>query len=134
MDGKSTINIFTELDIVAARQQGREEAKDIGFNTVDQARIATVISELARNIYLYARAGSIIIERIESDGVQGIAITSIDKGPGIKNVQQVMEEGYSTSGGIGAGLPGVRRLMDTMEIQSEEDKGTTIRVTKLARM
>lgn len=131
---KITINIVTELDIVAARQQGRDEAREIGFSTVDQARIATVISELARNIYLYAHVGSIIIERIEDDGAKGIAITSIDNGPGIKNVQQVMEEGYSTSGGIGAGLPGVRRLMDTMEIQSEEDKGTTIRVTKLVKM
>lgn|SRR5688572_13248041 len=131
---KITINIVTELDIVAARQQGRDEAREIGFSTVDQARIATVISELARNIYLYAHVGSIIIERIEVDGAKGIAITSIDNGPGIKNVQQVMEEGYSTSGGIGAGLPGVRRLMDTMEIQSEEDKGTTIRVTKLVKM
>lgn len=134
MVGKSTIDIVTELDIVAARQQGRNEAKRIGFDTVDQARIATVISELARNIYLYARVGNIVIEIIEENGVKGIAITSNDTGPGIKNVQQVLEEGYSTSGGIGAGLPGVRRLMDTMEIQSEENQGTTIRVTKLAKM
>lgn len=128
---KSSISIVTELDIVAARQQGRDIAKKIGFDTVDQARIATVISELARNIYMYAHVGNITIEKFSQGDAIGIEITSIDCGPGITNVQQVMEEGYSTSGGIGAGLPGVKRLMDTMEIYSEEGKGTTIKVTKL---
>lgn len=130
MSGESTIDIITEWDIVAARQIGRNVAKEIGFGTVDQARITTAISELARNIYLYARAGEIVIERLQDTEKTGISITATDKGPGIDDVRKVMEDGYSTSGGLGAGLPGVRRLMDHIEIQSSMGKGTTVKVEK----
>lgn len=127
---KSTIDIITEWDIVAARQIGRNIAKEIGFGTVDQARITTAISELARNIYLYARAGEIVIAQIEEEEKKGISITATDKGPGIDDVRKVMEDGYSTSGGLGAGLPGVKRLMDHIEIQSLMGKGTIVKVEK----
>ncbi|WP_413363876.1 anti-sigma regulatory factor [Lysinibacillus sp. 3P01SB] len=130
MNEKSTIDIITEWDIVAARQIGRNIAKEIGFGTVDQARITTAISELARNIYLYARAGEIVIEQIEEEEKKGISITATDKGPGIDDVRKVMEDGYSTSGGLGAGLPGVKRLMDHIEIQSLMGKGTIVKVEK----
>ena len=130
MDIKSTVEIITEWDIVAARQLGRNEAKAIGFGAVDQARITTAISELARNIYLYARAGEVTIERISDEGKVGIRIRAADKGLGINNLKKVMEDGYSTSGGLGAGLPGVKRLMDTMDIQSTVGKGTIIVVEK----
>ena len=130
MNTKSTVEIITEWDIVAARQLGRNEAKAIGFGAVDQARITTAISELARNIYLYARAGEVTIERIHEAEKVGIRITSTDKGPGINNLRKVMEEGYSTSGGLGAGLPGVKRLMDAMEIQSSVENGTIVVVEK----
>lgn len=126
---KSTVEIITEWDIVAARQLGRNEAKAIGFGTVDQARITTAISELARNIYLYARTGEVTIESIHEVEKVGIRITASDKGPGIDNLKKVME-GYSTSGGLGAGLPGVKRLMDNMEIQSSIGNGTTVVVEK----
>lgn len=130
MSTKSTIEIITEWDIVAARQLGRNEAKAIGFGAVDQARITTAISELARNIYLYARAGEVTIERINEKDKVGIRIIAVDKGPGINNLKKVMEDGYSTSGGLGAGLPGVKRLMDTMDIQSSVGKGTTVIIEK----
>jgi serine/threonine-protein kinase RsbT len=130
MNNRSIVEIITEWDIVAARQLGRNEAKKVGFNTVDQARITTVISELARNIYLYARAGEICIEHVENDGKLGIRIIAVDKGPGISDVRKVMEDGYSTSGSLGAGLPGVKRLMDTMEVYSIVDEGTTVIVEK----
>lgn len=130
MSDKSTIDIITEWDIVAARQTGRNIAKEIGFGTVDQARITTAISELARNIYLYARAGEIFIEQLVTDEKRGISITATDKGPGIDDVRKVMEDGYSTSGGLGAGLPGVKRLMDHIEIQSSMGKGTIVKVEK----
>ncbi|AWE08913.1 ATP-binding protein [Lysinibacillus sp. 2017] len=130
MNAKSTVEIITEWDIVAARQLGRNEAKAIGFGAVDQARITTAISELARNIYLYARAGEISIERMHEDGKVGIRITAIDKGPGISNLKKVMEDGYSTSGGLGAGLPGVKRLMDEMKIHSSVENGTAVIVEK----
>lgn len=130
MNTKSTVEIVTEWDIVAARQLGRNEAKAIGFGAVDQARITTAISELARNIYLYARAGEVTIERISNEEKVGLRIIAADKGPGISNLKKVMEDGYSTSGGLGAGLPGVRRLMDTMDIQSTVGSGTTIVIEK----
>ena len=130
MNTKSTVEIVTEWDIVAARQLGRNEAKAIGFGAVDQARITTAISELARNIYLYARAGEVTIERISNEEKVGLRIIAADKGPGISNLKKVMEDGYSTSGGLGAGLPGVKRLMDTMDIQSTAGVGTTIVIEK----
>ncbi|MEK4230956.1 anti-sigma regulatory factor [Solibacillus sp. FSL H8-0538] len=130
MSKKAIIEISTEWDIVAARQLGRNEAKSVGFGTLDQAKITTTICELARNIYLYARAGKITIERISENDREGIRITASDKGPGIGDVRKVMEVGYSTSGGLGAGLPGVRQLMDDMDVQSFVNKGTTIRVEK----
>ena len=85
---------------------------------------------LARNIYLYARAGEVTIERIHEGEKVGIRITAADKGPGINNLKKVMEDGYSTSGGLGAGLPGVKRLMDVMDIQSSVGNGTVVVVEK----
>ena len=133
MSQKTSVEIITEWDIVAARQLGRNEAKKIGFGTVDQARITTAISELARNIYLYARVGRVEIERLEEDGRKGILIIASDKGAGIEDIRKVLEDGYSTSGGLGAGLPGVKRLMDNMEIVSKSGEGTTITLTKWLR-
>lgn len=127
---KTSVYIVTENDIVSARQIGRKESKEIGFDTVDQVRITTAISELARNIYLYAKVGTIEVERLEYNGSKGIAIIAADKGPGIENIRKVMEEGYSTSGGLGDGLPGVKRLMDTFHIQSVVGEGTIIRAEK----
>ncbi|CEA03848.1 Serine/threonine-protein kinase RsbT [Metalysinibacillus saudimassiliensis] len=133
MSQQTSVEIITEWDIVAARQLGRNEAKEIGFGTVDQARITTAISELARNIYLYARVGRVDIERLYEDGRKGISIVASDKGAGIEDVRKVLEDGYSTSGGLGAGLPGVKRLMDSMDIVSKSGEGTTITITKWLR-
>lgn len=133
MTYRSSVEIITEWDIVAARQLGRNEAKALGFGTVDQARITTAISELARNIYLYASIGVIEIERVEADTEKKIVVVATDQGPGIKDVRKVMEDGYSTSGGLGAGLPGVKRLMDSLDIQSVIGEGTTIRAEKWLR-
>lgn len=130
---KISIDIVTEWDIILARQIGRKQSREVGFESVDQVRVTTVISELARNIYLYARSGIIEIELIEKNAMKGIAITASDKGPGIENIRKVMEEGYSTSGGLGAGLPGVKRLMDTVYIHSSLGEGTIVRTEKWLR-
>ncbi|WP_153732265.1 anti-sigma regulatory factor [Sporosarcina obsidiansis] len=130
MDHRSSIEINTEWDIVAARQLGRNEAKSTGFGTVDQARITTAISELARNIYLYAGKGKIEIEPITVGQRTGLLIIASDEGPGIADLQKVMEDGYTTSGGLGAGMPGVKRLMDDFRIETEVGVGTTITATK----
>lgn len=133
MDFQSCVNIQKEWDIVGARQLGRERAKAIGFGTVDQARIATAISELARNIYLYAGTGKICYETIDEINKKGIRVIASDNGPGIKDISQVMEDGFSTSGGLGAGLPGVKRLMDDFDIISNPGKGTEIKAIKWLR-
>ncbi|WP_335872375.1 anti-sigma regulatory factor [Bacillus sp. 2205SS5-2] len=133
MDSQSCVKIINEWDIVAARQLGRNVAKELGFGTVDQARITTAISELARNIYLYAGHGQISIEKVSEGMNQGVKISSIDDGPGIADIRQVMEDGYSTSGGLGAGLPGVKRLMDEFSIESTTGEGTKIHSVKWLR-
>ncbi|KGR75501.1 ATP-binding protein [Ureibacillus sinduriensis] len=123
------VEIVTELDIVTARKLGRDEAKEIGFNDVDQSRITTAIGELAKNILLYAHAGKIVIEEVEENGLKGIAISSIDKGQGMKDVHKVLEDDYSSTS-AGAGLPAVKRLVDLIEIESRVGQGTTIKVVK----
>lgn len=130
MKYRSSVDIYTEWDIVAARQLGRDEAKRIGFGTVDQARITTAISELARNIYLYAGKGKIEIERLHENGFHGICIIASDEGPGIEDMRKVMTDGYTTSGGLGAGMPGVQRLMDDFNVVTELGVGTTITAVK----
>ncbi|HWK22512.1 MAG TPA: anti-sigma regulatory factor [Ureibacillus sp.] len=130
---QSSIKILSESDIVSARQLGRNIAKKLGFGTVDQTRITTVISELARNIYLYAGKGEIHIELINSLEKRGLKIRALDHGPGIQDIRVAMEDGYSTSGGLGAGLPGVKRLMDEFDLTSTDGKGTTVVVVKWLR-
>ncbi|SDC17049.1 serine/threonine-protein kinase RsbT [Pelagirhabdus alkalitolerans] len=133
MELKPCVNIRQEWDIVGARQLGREKAKELGFGTVDQARIATAISELARNIYLYAGTGKVEFEIIDQFDRKGLKIVAADEGPGIRDVGEVMQDGYSTSGGLGAGLPGVKRLMDYFDIRSENGEGTEIEAIKWVR-
>lgn len=133
MSNQSSVEILTEWDIVAARQLGRNVAKELGFGTVDQARITTAISELARNIYLYAGKGRIEIQQLTENGIKGILIIAADSGPGIPDIRKVMEDGFTTSGGLGAGLPGVKRLMDDFKIETILGEGTDIRATKWLR-
>jgi serine/threonine-protein kinase RsbT len=133
MDIQSCVEVRNEWDIVSARQLGRNMAKELGFGNVDQARITTAISELARNIYLYAGRGKICLEPIEQLGKKGLRIVALDNGPGIREIRKVMEDGYTTSGGLGAGLPGVKRLMDEFSIESTVNVGTEISATKWLR-
>lgn len=133
----NNVEVQTEWGIVSARQAGRNLAKEAGFGSVDQARIATAISELARNIYLYAEKGEIIIEFIKEQASptpkRGIKIIARDQGPGIDNIRDVMEDGFTTSGGLGAGLPGVKRLMDEFDIDTAKGEGTEITAIKWLR-
>jgi serine/threonine-protein kinase RsbT len=133
MSIQSCVTIINEWDIVAARQLGRNVAKELGFGIVDQARITTAISELARNIFLYAGKGQICIDKLNEGGKVGLVINATDNGPGISDIRQVMEDGFSTSGGLGAGLPGVKRLMDQFDIESSPGDGTKIKATKWLR-
>jgi len=122
--------IQSDLDVVTARSLVREVAKNLGFVPIDQARIATAVSELARNIFLYAGAGQIFIRGVEAEGKKGIEIVCEDQGPGIQDVKLALQDEYSTSGGKGMGLPGARRLMDDFDIHSVVGVGTTVTCRK----
>lgn len=108
-------------------------AKDAGFGPVDLARVATAISELARNIYNYARPGTIELTTVSRGARRGIEVTALDQGPGILSIEEAMRDGYTTSGGLGAGLPGTRRLVDEFEIESERGVGTKVTIRKWLR-
>jgi len=130
--------ILGEDDIVQSRQHAREAARQLGFGAVDQSRIATAVSELARNIVRYATdgRGQITIRQLTStDGRErtGIEIVVSDEGPGIPDIDQALSDGFTSGGGMGMGLPGTRRLMDEMTIESAVGSGTTITIRKWRR-
>ncbi len=127
------VAIDRDVDIVSARQKGRELASQCGLPSTDLAVVATAISELARNIVRYAVRGEIILRLVDDHGKRGIEVVADDDGPGIPDVALAMQDGYSTSGSLGLGLPGVRRLMDEFEIISDFGKGTTVTVRKWKR-
>jgi serine/threonine-protein kinase RsbT len=129
----TSIAIINELDIVAARVEGRNLAKELGFGIIDQARIATAISELARNVVLYAQSGRITLKRVWANDKVGIEILCEDQGQGIDDLESVMLDDDSATRGVGVGLPGTRRLMDEFEIQSQLGVGTTVLVRKWLR-
>lgn len=132
MPGDRTL-LRSEADIVAARMIGRAMAADLGFSPGDATLIATAISELARNVVQYARQGEVVFTPLSAGGRRGIAVTVADEGPGIENVDAALQDGYSTSGRLGLGLPGVRRLMDELAIDSTPGHGTTVKVKKWKR-
>ena len=129
-NGGEIIPIKSDPDIVVARQRGRELAAELGFSGTDATLIATAISELARNIILYAKCGEISLKAVQQGEKKGIGVVAHDDGPGIPDVQRALQDGYSTSRSLGLGLPGVRRLMDEFEISSGLNRGTTVTVKK----
>ena len=130
MEAECRVPIKSERDIVVARQKGRALATKIGFSISDATLIATAISELARNIVSYAGEGMIAMNAIYNSKREGLLIVAYDEGPGIADIPGAMRDGFSTSGSLGIGLPGVRRLMDEFELASEPGVGTIVTVTK----
>jgi serine/threonine-protein kinase RsbT len=124
------IRIRLESSIISARLKGRELAAQLGFSNSELTTIATAISELARNIVDYAGSGVIKLSLAQHNDKQGIIIVASDNGPGIPNIDRAMQDGFSTGGSLGLGLPGTRRLMDEFEIVSEVGKGTTVTIKK----
>jgi serine/threonine-protein kinase RsbT len=127
---KEVIEIRADKDIVRARQAVRDFAKGLGFSLVDVTRIATAVSELARNVYIYGMGGRMEMDQVQDRGRLGLRCIFIDEGPGISDIEKAMADGFSTSNGLGHGLPGARRLMENLEIESEVDKGTRVEVVK----
>ena len=130
---EARVTVASDTDIVTARQRGRALAAQLGFTSGDATIVATAISELARNIVLYAKRGEVVVVPVEVKDNRGLIITARDEGEGIADIRQAMQDGYSTSGRLGVGLPGVKRLMDEFEIVSETGKGTTVIVKKWMR-
>lgn len=130
MTTETKVSINSDADIVLARQKGRELAVHLGFSSTDSTLIATAISELARNIVLYAKQGEIIVSAVQNAGKPAILVIARDEGPGIPNIEQAMKGGYSTSRSLGLGLPGVKLLMDQFEIVSKLGQGTMVTVKK----
>src|SRR5579859_3616519 len=130
MEEECKVPIHSECDIVLARQKGRALATGLGFSVGDATLVATAISELARNIVSYAGEGEIVMRAARDSRRTGIAIVASDSGPGIADLTLALRDGFSTSGSLGIGLPGARRLMDEFHIESQPGHGTRITVTK----
>ncbi len=130
MENETSITITSVTDIITAREHGRNIGKSLGFSSTDLTIIATVISEVARNILLYAKQGEMILGAVKHGSREGIVIIAQDRGPGIPDINLAMHDGYSTGKGLGLGLPGVRRLTDEFEIISEVGKGTIVTMRK----
>ena len=133
MPSELRLAIASDVDVVQARQAGRELAAQAGFTSGDQTVIAAAISEIARNILMYAKRGEIALSVVANGDRQGVVVVARDQGPGIRDVPRAMQDGYSTSGGLGLGLPGARRLMDDFDVASDAGKGTTVTMKKWRR-
>ena len=129
-EAECKVPINSERDIVVARQKGRAMATEFGFSIGNATLIATTISELARNIISYAGRGEIVMSVVRDSDRTGIIIVASDNGPGIADISLAMRDGFSTSGSLGIGLPGARRLMDEFNIESQLGHGTIVKVTK----
>jgi serine/threonine-protein kinase RsbT len=127
---EGSVPIRSDADIVTARQQGRALAQRLGFASSDQTVIATAISELGRNILEYAGSGEIVLSPTSAGSKRGLLVIARDNGPGIPDIALAMQDGYSTSKGLGLGLPGTRRLMDEFHIDSAPGRGTIVTVKK----
>ncbi len=133
MPGDTCVPIEHEGDIVTARQKGRELAAASGLSVTEQTLVATAISEVARNIVVYAQRGEVVLTALEDHGRRGVMVVARDEGPGIANLELAMRDGYSSSNSLGMGLPGAKRLMDEFELSSTVGKGTTITMRKWVR-
>ncbi|HEY0653849.1 MAG TPA: anti-sigma regulatory factor [Chryseosolibacter sp.] len=122
--------IAREVDVIPFRNRLKEYAVKVGMSLVNQTKLITAASELARNMLKYAGGGMAIIEVVSKGRENGIKLTFSDKGPGIPDVKLAMKDGFSTGKSLGLGLPGTKRLVSEFDIQSEVGKGTTVTVTK----
>lgn len=124
------VPVGRDADVVIARQAGRDLAVQLGFGPTDGTLIATAISEVTRNIVKFAGTGEVLISRLDEDGRSGLSVIARDAGPGIPDVELALTDGHSTYGGLGLGLPGCRRLMDDVVVESEVGTGTTVTMRK----
>jgi serine/threonine-protein kinase RsbT len=125
-----TINITLEEDIVRARHSTRKLAIECGFGLVDQTKMVTAASELARNAFVFGGGGKVTLELLQDGGRKGLRLTFEDRGPGIADIEQAMSDGYTSGRGLGLGLGGSKRLVNEFEIRSKVGEGTTVVITR----
>ena len=130
LSSERVIAIATDADIVEARMAARALAAYVGFREGDLVMIATAVSEVARNIIEYARPGEVALAVVQNNSRRGLEVVARDQGPGIADISQAMQDGFSTSQSLGLGLPGSRRLMDEFRVQSKVGQGTTVIMRK----
>jgi serine/threonine-protein kinase RsbT len=131
------IAIESDADVVTARQRARELAAELELTSTDQTLLATAISEVARNITTYATRGEVLLSIVRDEGPptrEGIRVVARDQGPGIADIEQALQDGFTSGGGLGLGLPGARRLVDEFVIESAPSEGTTVTLVKWSRM
>ncbi len=124
------VSIQAESDVARAVLQTRRCAEEVGFDAASASMLGTVASELARNIVKYAGSGTVSVSSLDEGERPGVQIVVADRGPGIEDIEQAMKDNYSSSGTLGLGLPGVKRMVDEMEIESAAGSGTTVTVRK----
>jgi len=128
--GARVIRITSDVDIVEARKVARTLAANVGFVGCDLVIIATAVSEIGRNIVEYAGEGEVVLSAVQNSVRRGLQVVGRDEGPGIADINQAVQDGYSTSRGLGLGLPGSRRLVDEFHIDSKVGLGTTVTLRK----
>jgi serine/threonine-protein kinase RsbT len=131
---ESVIPIESDADVVTARQRARQMAGELDLTTTDQTLLATAISEVARNITTYATRGEVVLSVVRDDnGRRGIQVIARDQGPGIEDLELALQDGYTSGGGLGLGLPGARRLVDDFSIETAPGQGTKVTLVMWAR-
>jgi serine/threonine-protein kinase RsbT len=131
--GRITLPLWTDEDVVGLRKQVRERAVAIALSLVDQTKLVTAASELARNTIKYGGGGEVHVDSL-GDGLRpGIGMIFVDGGPGIENTEQALRDGYTTGNGLGLGLGGSRRLVDEFEIDTRQGEGTAVSIVKWKR-
>ena len=127
---EETLGIQSDADVVRVRQMTRELAVALGFRLVDQTKIVTAASELARNTFVHGGGGAVLLEALEDGARRGLRLTFTDKGPGIADVTRALADGYTTGSGLGLGLGGAKRLSNEFEISSVPGQGTRVRIAR----
>jgi serine/threonine-protein kinase RsbT len=122
--------VRTDEDVVRMRHALRETMVAMGFSLIDQTKMVTAASELARNALRYANGGEVHLEHLQESARRGVRLAFIDQGPGIANIEQAMQDGYTSGGGLGLGLGGAKRLADDFELDTQPGRGTTVIISK----
>jgi len=124
------LSVATNDAVVTVRQTVRDFAIDARLSLVDQTKLITAASELARNMVVYGGGGSVLVEGLEAEGRAGVRVTFADEGPGIADINLALRDGFTSGGGLGLGLGGAKRLVQEFDLRSEPGKGTTIVITR----